>query len=318
MSIMIFSLRNSRNTAPGTFLYVRPHVLYASYSERERRTTNSELHQHTAHSTNRKYSLSLVVLSIEQQRLVFILTNNTNRTSLSYFHSFKINKSKHCMGIDMELTALNISSGYTDNRRPFSHISRSEDTTTTGSLRRRKEAKCSSDPRLTHRSDHSFRSAGQTCRRPKSVHGSMTPFLKRRSYAKSSQNASFLSNTDKADGMDLIHAMRLKRFGGLRDFAAECNLNLEALSIHSPLKTKKNIFFHIKERRPTGVIPPLHANSPSSTDGNVNPVWKGILDTRDIFKLDSPPCEQVEISHDADHGMNRSDSCVTIDSMLAE
>lgn len=225
----------------------------------------------------------------------------------------------HCMGIiDMELTAMNISSSYSDNRRPFSHISSSEDATSTGSQRRRKDAKCNSDPRITLRSDHSDRSAGHIFKRAKSIHSSISPFCKRKSYAKSSQNASFFTDGDMAQGMDLLQAIRLKHLGETKDVKAESSGNLETLSILNPQKTKKNIFFYKAESisRPTEVIL-SHTNIPSSsTDCGVNPVWKGIMDTKDIFKLDFPPCAQVVINHDERCARDRSDSCVTIDSML--
>ncbi|GAX29248.1 hypothetical protein FisN_16Hh323 [Fistulifera solaris] len=120
--------------------------------------------------------------------------------------------------------------------------------------------------------------------------------------------------------MDLIHAMRLSNhLGGLRDRKGENSLKLDALCIRHPEKTKKNIFFFKPENlsRPTEDTF-LPTNSPSSTNVKVNPAWKEILHTKDIFKLDYPPCSQVEIDHDAECVMSRSDSCVTIDSMLVD
>ncbi len=120
--------------------------------------------------------------------------------------------------------------------------------------------------------------------------------------------------------MELIHAMRLnKHLGGMRDRKAENSMKLEALCIRNPETTKKNIFFFKTESLSRSTKDTfLQTNSPSSTNVKVNPAWKEILHTKDIFKLDYPPCTQVEIDHDAQCVMSRSDSCVTIDSMLVD
>ncbi|GAX27983.1 hypothetical protein FisN_16Lh323 [Fistulifera solaris] len=220
----------------------------------------------------------------------------------------------------MELTTINFSD-YPDNHRPFTGISGgSEHTAMTGSPRRRKEAKCNSDPRIWIRSNHSLQSAGKVTKRSKSVQSSILPFYKRKSYTKCSHNASFVTNGDTTSGMDLIHAMRLSNhLGGIRDRKLESSLKLEALCIRNPETTRKNIFFFKPESvsRPTEDTI-LSTNSPSSTNVKVNPAWKEILHTKDIFRLDYPPCSQVEIDHDAQCVMSRSESCVTIDSMLVD
>lgn len=222
---------------------------------------------------------------------------------------------KYCSNIKTELTAMNFST-YSDDRRPFGHICLSEDTTTR-SMQRQKEAKCNSYPRITLQSDYKLRSIGHEKKRSKSIQGSASPFYKRRSYAKSSHNASFFTNGDTTQGMDLLQAMGFKRFGSSKDMKSESNEVMEAVSIRFPQKTKKNIFFYNKENlsrlqedaRPLG-------NSPASTDEKLNPLWKDILDTKGIFKLDFPPCD--EINFDTEGSMNRSDSFITVDSMLAE
>lgn len=225
------------------------------------------------------------------------------------------------MGIDMEPSAMNFSSFADSNRRPISHTRSSGDIATARSLRRRKEMKCNSDPKMTLYSDHSVQSSGYIFKLPKSIHGPIHDFIpslyKRKSHTKSTHNASFSANGDMTGGMDLLQALRFQRLEGTRGFAAENISNFEALSIRCPQKTTKNIFFYRADNlsRPSEIKFSCRNNNPSPSQCQVNSVWKGILDTKDIFKLDYAPCAQVEINHDA-NSIGRSDSSITIDSIL--
>lgn len=209
---------------------------------------------------------------------------------------------------------------FSDNSRPFSHISSSEDSSMIGSMQRRNEVKCNSDPRISSlRADHMLRSIGQTMKRSKSIYGSIPSLCKRRPHhAKSSHNASFFTNGDTVQKMDLLQAMRLTHLGKPKRQNSECNLQIiQVVSIQSPLKTKKNIFFHNNETlsrlKKDAQLP---TNSTTTENDPFNPQWKEILDTKDIFKLEFPPCEHIDIH--ATWNMDRSDSCLTFDSMLCE